>query len=377
MRILILSANTGGGHNSAARAMQESFGNMGWACDIEDGLAFLPPLYNEFLCRGHVFCYRRFPKLYGAGYRMEERRAQRTPYQKALRTESNARPLPRRLLALRDLLGAYDAVICVHVFVARQVSLLRLRGEVHIPCYFLATDYTCSPGVNQLEMDGWFIPHRRLTSEFTAVGIPEERIFPTGIPVGSGFMRAGSQAQARRALKLPEERPIALLSCGSMGAGHMGRMVLALLEAMPKNAMLIVICGSNKKLQKRLKHLVHSRRLLVLGFTSRMHDYMEAADLFLTKPGGLSVTEAVHKRTPLILIDAVPGVETRNMEFMKAAGCAVSVSGAISLARTVSLILKSGASMDSLRNNCEREFKVNASEEILRILSEAFHANKQ
>ena len=162
-----------------------------------------------------------------------------------------------------------------------------------------------------------------------------------------------------------------------MGAGHMGRMVLALLEAMPKNAMLIVICGSNKKLQKRLKHLVHSRRLLVLGFTSRMHDYMEAADLFLTKPGGLSVTEAVHNRTPLILIDAVPGVETRNMEFMKAAGCAVSVSGAISLARTVSLILKSGASMDSLRNNCEREFKVNASEEILRILSEASHANKQ
>lgn len=308
--------------------------------------------------------------MYGRGYRAAERRAQRTPFQQKLRKQARARNLPRRLLALKACLAEYDAVICAHVFVAHEVSLLRIWGEIHLPCYFLATDYTCSPGVNQLDMDGWFVAHRRLVSEFAATGIPEGKIHPTGIPVRAEFMRPEDAFRARRALNLPEERPIALLACGSMGAGHMGRMVLALVEALPKNALLVVVCGSNQKLQMRLKRLVRSRKLLVLGYTPQMHDYMAASDLFITKPGGLSTTEAVHARVPLVLINAVPGLETRNMEFMKAMGCAVSVGGAISLARTAALILKSGESMDALRRNCEREFQENAAQEILRILME-------
>lgn len=369
MRVLILSANTGGGHNSAAHAMQECFENAGWHCDIRDGLSYMPPMYNEILCRGHIFCYRRLPKFYGRGYRLAEKRARHTPYQQTLRKEMDERPLPRRLLKLKALLEDYDALICAHVFVAHQVSLLRMRGEIHIPCYFLATDYTCSPGVNQLDMTGWLVPHPRLIAEFAASGIPENRIFPTGIPISAAFMRSKNVQKARRTLKLPEDRPIALLTCGSMGAGHMGRMVLALVEAIPKNALLIVVCGSNGGLEKRLKKLVRSRKLMVIGFTPHMHDYMQAADIFITKPGGLSTTEGVFSRTPLVLINAVPGVETRNMEFMKAAGCAVSVGGALSLARTVSLILRSGASMESLRHNCEREFTTNAAEEIMHIIS--------
>lgn len=375
MRILILSANTGGGHNSAALAIQQQAQSANHLCDIRDGLAYLPPLYNEILCRGHIFFYRRFPGFYGAGYRAAEKRALRIPYQKKLRAEAAGKHhLPRRLQALKELLSHYDAVVCVHVFVAHELSLLRLRGEIDLPCYFLATDYTCSPGVNQLDMDGWFTPHPRLNSEFVSCGIPKEKIFATGIPVRSEFLHASNPRRARQALNLPQDRPIALLSCGSMGAGHMGRMVLALVEALPKNALLIAVCGSNKKLQNQLRRLVRSRKLMVLGFTPQMHDYMEAADLFITKPGGLSTTEAVCKRVPLVLINAVPGVETRNLEFMKAEGCAVSVGGAISLARTVSLILKSGESMDSLRRNCEREFDFNAADAILSCIQSACKA---
>lgn len=369
MRILILSANTGEGHNSAARALKEYFEQRGSSCRIEDGLAYMGRSSNALICKSHVFLYRSLPKVYGMGYRIEEQQARRQRYQQKLCAKVNrrrSRSLPKRKRSLRALLslGGFDAVICVHVFAARLVSELRLSGQVRIPAFFLATDYTCSPGVNQLDVDAWLIPHAALIPEFSGYGIPEDKLIPTGIPVRAAFLERADKRQARRDLGLPEDKRIAVLSCGSMGAGPMGRMVLTLVEALPKDALLVVICGNNHALEKSLRGLVHSKKLLVLGFTGRMPEYMDAADLFITKPGGLSTTEAVFKRVPLILINAVPGCETRNMAFMESLGCALQASGAISLARMAAAALNSDASLEALSENCAREFTQNAAERI-------------
>ena len=184
MRILILSGNTGEGHNSAARAMQEYFCARGCACRILDGLQFLSRPKNEFICKSHVFLYRKLPMVYGMGYRLEEYQAQHQPYQKKLNAKAarmTRRSLPRRKRDLQTYLedGGFDAVICVHVFAAKLMSELRRSGAVHIPCFFLATDYTCSPGVNQLDMDAWLIPHAGLIPEFESYGIPREKLIPT------------------------------------------------------------------------------------------------------------------------------------------------------------------------------------------------------
>lgn len=368
MRILILSANTGEGHNSAARAIAEYFGARGSSCQIEDGLAFMGRSHNALICKSHVFLYRSLPRVYGAGYRFEEHQARRQRYQEKLNAKVRRRkrrmPKPRR--SLRALLnsGRFDAVICVHVFAARLVSELRLSGQVRIPAFFLATDYTCSPGVNQLDMDAWFIPHSNLIAEFADYGIPREKILPTGIPVRAAFLEKCSRTEARQALKLPEDARIAILSSGSMGAGPMGRMVLALVEALPEDVRLVVICGNNHALEHTLRGLVHSSKLIVVGYTERMPDYMAAADLFITKPGGLSTTEAVTRRAPLMLINAVPGCETRNMDFLQSLGCALPANGALSLARLACSALESEASLEALSQNCAREFSGSAAERI-------------
>ena len=373
MRILILSGNTGEGHNSAARAMQEYFCARGCACRILDGLMFLSRTRNELICKSHVFLYRKLPKVYGMGYRLEEYQAQRQPYQKKLNAKAarmTRHSLPRRKRNLQTCLeeGGYDAVICVHVFAARLMSELRRSGAVHIPCFFLATDYTCSPGVNQLDMDAWLIPHPELIPEFVSYGIPREKLIPTGIPVREGFYRRRPKAEARRELKLPEDGPIALLGCGSMGAASMGRKVLALVEALPKDALLVAICGNNRTLERNLRALIHTPRLQVLGFTDRMSDYMDAADLFITKPGGLSTTEAATKGVPLVLFNAVPGCETRNLEFLLSIGCAVAESGTLSLARCVKQMLEDPARCGELRERCEAEFNHSAAERIYETL---------
>ena len=74
MRVLILSCNTGGGHNSTAMALKESFQKISVPCEIMDVLSFGNPLYEQIVTKGHVFLYRNMPRLFGLGYRFEERR---------------------------------------------------------------------------------------------------------------------------------------------------------------------------------------------------------------------------------------------------------------------------------------------------------------
>ena len=205
-------------------------------------------------------------------------------------------------------------------------------------------------------MDAWFIPHAGLIPEFAAYGIPEEKLVVSGIPVRNEFLSRQDKAAIRRKLKLPEDKKIAVLSCGSMGAGSMGRLAALLAQTLPKDSLLVAICGSNRKLEKRLKRFVHNKRLKVMGFVDSMGDYLDAADLFLTKPGGLSTTEAMHKGLPLILINVAPGCETRNMEYLTKLGCAASAGGAISLARLTAATLKSGENLNSFTRRCAEEF---------------------
>ncbi len=370
MRILILSANTGEGHNSAARALKEYIEVSGGSCQIEDGLNYFGKSSNKLICKSHVFFYRSLPKVYGVGYRFEEEQSRRQNYQQKLNSQvrrNRWRKLPRCRRSLRSLLcsGHYDAVICTHVFPARLVSELRCGGQVNLPSFFLATDYTCSPGVNQLDADGWLIPHPQLLEEFASYGIPREKLIPTGIPVSRVFLEKKEPLEARSELGLPMDRPIALLSCGSMGAGQMGKMVSALVKALPERTLLVALCGNNHALERNLRRDFSTSKLRVEGFTRHMRDFMAAADLLITKPGGLSTTEAMHQQLPLILINAVPGCESRNMAFLQSLGCAVSVPDLPSLSRLTVSALEQPSLLSSLKDNCRQEFAHDAAKAIV------------
>ena len=359
MHLLILSANTGEGHNSAAKAIQEYFEARGDRCTVQDGLAFMPKVKNQLICRGHVFLYRKLPKVFGIGYRLEEFQHQHQPYQKKLiRQVSRRRHTPHSIPRFSEYVETmgFDAIICVHVFTARMISKMRRAGVLKLPCFFLATDYTCSPGVNQLDMDGWFLPHRSLVEEFSSYGIPEDRLIPAGIPVRNAFLQRPDMLDARRELGLPEDKRIAVLSCGSMGAGSMGKLVMLLSKQLDDDAMLIAICGNNHKLERRIKRIAHSKKLKVKGFVKQLNRYMDAADLFLTKPGGLSTTEAVHKGLPLLLINMVPGCETRNLQFLTSIGCAASAGGTRATARLAASMLQNPDALEAHARRCREEF---------------------
>ncbi len=313
MRVLILSANTGGGHNSTARALAERFDQYGVEYEICDTLAFISERVSDFVSWGHSYVYRRLPRLFGFGYRFEEKHNPRFIYEQCAR---GADALQEKLTE-----GAFDAMICVHVFSGLMITELRKRYHNSTPAYFVATDYTCSPGVSEFHLDACFIPHRMLLGEFVRNGVRADKMFATGIPVAGAFYKPQEKKQARRYLGLPEEGRVILLSCGSMGCGKLNKNALRLYEQLPKDATLVVLCGKNEKTYEELSPY-SDERLRVLKFTDEIPAYMSAADLYITKPGGLTTSEAIVRRLPMVFIDAVPGLETRNFNFLIGNGVA-------------------------------------------------------
>ncbi len=318
MRVLILTCNTGGGHNAVAAALAESFRRLGVSSDTADGLSFISQKASRFVSKWHTRFYRRYPKLYKAGYMSAENDA-----------ESNDRDNPvyrymargaRRLdRAIQD--GGYDAVVCVHVIPAMMMTELRRQHETGPVFCFVATDYTCSPTVGGCTPDICVIPHEELAEEFVSCGIARETLLAAGIPVREVFRERGDRAAARSELALPPEGRHIVLMSGSIGCGPMADIAAELEKRMERGDFASVLCGSNRQMLYALRRRGF-RRVEAVGFTNQVHRYMDSADVLVSKPGGISITEAGTRGTPLLLADMVGGCETRNQEFFHAHGWA-------------------------------------------------------
>lgn len=318
MRVLILTCNTGGGHNAVAAALAESFRRLGVSSDTADGLSFISQKASRFVSKWHTRFYRRYPKLYKAGYMSAENDA-----------ESNDRDNPvyrymargaRRLdRAIQD--GGYDAVVCVHVIPAMMMTELRRQHETGPVFCFVATDYTCSPTVGGCTPDVCVIPHEELAEEFVSCGIARETLLAAGIPVRAVFRERGDRTAARSELALPPEGRHIVLMSGSIGCGPMADIAAELEKRMERGDFASVLCGSNRQMLYALRRRGF-RRVEAVGFTNRVHRYMDSADVLVSKPGGISITEAGTRGTPLLLADMVGGCETRNQEFFHAHGWA-------------------------------------------------------
>lgn len=357
MKVLILSCNTGGGHNSAAAAISDYFEKMGSECDIVNALDFLPKARAEFISKGHVLAYKYAPKLYGTGYRISEKLPQNRMYEQ---NAKGADELCKKLFS-----GSYDVVISVHIFAAMMMTELRVSREIDIPSFFVATDYTCSPGVSEIDADRYFIPHEKLREEFASQGVRADRIVASGIPVREEFCTRGDKAAARQALGMSTEGRMLLLCCGSMGCGPIRSIALKIGEVMDENDNLVIICGSNRQLEKELQFLTGDDiRIKICGFTDKMSLYMDAADLIITKAGGLSTTEAVMKRLPILYIDAVPGCESRNIEFMTENSYALEAETASGMINLVDTCLSGAVDPTEMVRNREKDFPFTAAKTI-------------
>ena len=366
MSTLILSSTTGGGHDACAQAIKEVYDKHQVDSQIVDALGFVSSKFNRFVSWGHVFIYRRIPWLFGWGYRFTEHHPELSEKDAAM-----YHLLAKGADALGDFLkqGKYDTVICTHPFASLMLTETQRRYHLPAKTALVSTDYTCSPCVKDSEMDLFFIPHGSLTEDFLCDNITKEKIVPTGIPVRQMFYRSGDKISAKKTYGVSPDHRHLVMACGSMGCGPIEELAQILTQEEAGNRELTIACGTNEKLKEKLeKRFAGKKNLHVRGFVADMSELLDSADLFVTKPGGLSVTEAAAKDIPMVFIHAVDGCEAYNSRFFCDLGGAVTADDVQSLAEVCRGLLADEAACEAMRASLRAREKRNSAEEIFRIM---------
>ena len=355
MKILILSCNTGGGHNSAAAAIKEYFDSKEIYCEIQDALAFDSRLKSDIISKGHVMLYKKAPGLFGAGYSFAENHPSK-PGNESLTYTIMKRGVKKLYEYLSE--NQFDAVLCTHVFACMLMTEVKKCYNISLRSYFIATDYASYPGIEEVKADAFFIAHKYLIPDYLNYGVDEHLLIPTGIPIKRAFHKSLPKENARDFLGLPKDKKVILLMCGSMGCGPVYKLGKMLLEKLPENAKLVVVCGSNEKLVNKFEKLSADQNLRVIGFTNKMNIYMDACDVVMTKPGGLSSTESATKMLPMVLMNVVAGCETRNLDFFLNNDFAVSAETLEGLADEAIALLSDEEKMGKIKNLLSESFSV-------------------
>lgn len=337
MKVLILSCNTGEGHNSAGKALMQQFQQQQIPCTMKDALEFSSKRTSNLVVNVHAKGVRYLPWIYNIGNTMAHKLSR--PHGSSICYQSNktyAKSLHRHIVQ-----QGYNVVISTHVFAAEALTSIRRKQRPNLLTAFVATDYCCAPFVCETDADLYFTPHSYLEEDFAARGVPRRKLRSCGIPVAEQFAGGLDKMQARDELGLSHDEQIVLIMGGSMGLGNMDEMIEQLLLRLPYRSRLVVMGGNNEKMKKQLReNWSLTGRVEVLDFTGQVSTYMDAADILLSKPGGLSSTEAAVKGIPIIHTAAMPGWEELNCDFFQQLGLSLKGDSAERAASHAAFLLR-------------------------------------
>ncbi len=349
-----LSASAGAGHNRAAEALHECARAYCPGVETEwiDSLKFTNRAFAKLYERSYFWLASGAPELWGFLYKHGGRNVHKQRLRKVI--ELYDRTAYRKLMARVEEFNP-SAVVCTH-FLPANVITARTRGA--LPVYVVVTDFDIHPLWYNPRVEGYFVASDEVKVQLARYGYPADRISVTGIPIHPVFSETPSRA--------PSDRPSVLLMSGGFGMGHMEKAVERLLD-IDLPFRLTVIAGKNERMRKKLEKLT-AGRAEVHGFVNNIHDLMGASDLIITKAGGLTVSECLARRLPMVLFAPIPGQEEANADYLIEIGAALKARSLDLLDFKVRELLANPARLEMMRRAASAAARPTAGREILRFL---------
>lgn len=286
-----------------------------------DALEYISPVLKDLVSYGYLMSAKELPKVYGKAYRMAEKRDTEGKDSKFIKISNTI--LSRKLV---KFVAEYmpDVIVCTHVFAAILMNYLSDKIDKNIKTVGIITDFAIHPYWEDTTADYYITANEMLTNQARVRGIDPEKLVPIGIPINPKFAARIDKRTARKRLGIEDMRTVLVMS-GSMGYGK----VSTLMEKLDMSAMdfqIISVCGRNEKLKSEIDEMRFTRRVYNYGYSDMIDVFMDAADCIVTKPGGLTTSEALAKGLPMIMANPIPGQEDRNVEFLLNNGAALKVS---------------------------------------------------
>jgi len=316
MKILFIHASAGAGHLKAAEALYLTSQTMpGHEAVFVDALDLCSTFYKKSYRKTYAVLISNLPSIWGMAFALLDipwlqlliRRFRR------LYNWINARKVQEYMQREK-----FDAIVSTHFMPTEISAALKRKGLIQSKVITVVTDFDVHRIWLAEGVDYYTAASEWTKKKLISLGIPENKIVVTGIPTNEKFSAQPDIAELKRSLGLKEDMFTILMATGSFGIGPIEQIIEAL-----KGFQVIVVCGHNKNLFKRLSRKQYDG-VKVCGLVDNMHELMAVSDAMITKPGGLSISEALVSQLPMIFFNAIPGQETNNIKVLREHGIGIS-----------------------------------------------------
>lgn len=377
MNILILTASTGGGHNTAARALKDTIekADANVTVSVVDAIAYCGKIFNKFICSGYVFLATKAPRLYGKLYDASDKESKLNSLCNNLNSHEG-----KKLRTLFEETNP-DVIISCHPFITTMLSRLKAKGETDKPVISIITDFAPHRTYFHPEIEAYVTAHGDMIEEIVNYGkVTADKIYPLGIPIYEKFYNKTDINKTAEELGFTKDKPTVLLMAGSFGVSEILNYYKSFMKT-DADCQCIVITGKNKKLYDAFEEYINNPEMphkptKLLQFVNNVEEYMCFADLVATKPGGLTVSESLACNLPMAIYSSFPGVEEGNAEYLIKQDVAVSLDddcekGAQQLAQLVSDFEK----LKEMKDNCKAICKPYSALNIFNLAKKLYEKN--
>jgi processive 1,2-diacylglycerol beta-glucosyltransferase len=365
---LILSCSGGAGHTRAAEALHRTAPLTGLPVRTEhyDVLDFTSKLFKRLYSESYLQMVNRAPELWGYLYQKSENK----PYKKKGLIKSFDQFNYRRYLrTLRELNP--DAIICTHFLPYISISGTLRKSGITAPIFTVTTDFD----VHHLWIDSiierYFVFHEESAWQLQSKQVPNEKITISGIPVMPEFQFKEKPSIARKELGINTNYFTVMILSGGFGIGRVKDIVEQTVKTLSTfketKFNLLVVCGKNDTTRAELQAVRFPENIntKIFGFIPNIHKLMDASNILISKAGGLTSSEAMAKSLPMLIIDPIPGQESRNADMILEHGAGWKAINIANLSYKLRRILEIPSILNNARASTYHLAKPNAATTIL------------
>ena len=311
-KILIITGSFGNGHLQVTQSVVNQFNEMNLdnLTVIEHDL-FLEahPILTSICKKWYINSFKYFRNMYKAFYYSRPDQLDKCFYKYY------------GLNKLINLLLKEKPDLILLTFPTPVMSVLTEQFDMNIPIATVMTDYRLQKNWITPHSQRYYVATNELKDEFMDIGVPKELIKVTGIPISDKFEQNIDKKSWLSQNHLDPEKPTILMSAGAFGVSKgFDQMIQEILDSSPQS-QVVMICGKNKDLKRSLSATFNNYdNVLILGYTKHMNEWMASSQLMLTKPGGITISEALTRQIPMIFLNPAPGQELENAMYFEQKG---------------------------------------------------------
>ncbi len=335
-RILILYISNVSGHRSAAVAIEKAIKMLSPSTPVlsMNFFRYVAPITEKIVNAMYMEVVKRAPIVWQVMY----------DNPRVVRSTARARRFVYAQIRNKvdSLISSFcpDVVIATQAFPCEIVSRYKEETGKNFKIFGVLTDYVPHSFWVSDAVDYYIVPTQEVKKKLASKGVSEEKIKAFGIPIDPAFCFSKDPDEIRNNLNISKEEPIVLVMGGGQGLGPMKKVVKSL-DGLEESFQIIVICGKNRRLFRSMdrlsSHLKH--RCYVFGYVDNIDEFMTISTVIVTKAGGLTISEAMAKGLPMVIVNALPGQEYNNLRFLLRHRCCLRAEGEEELQKAVRRLL--------------------------------------